>query len=320
MAAFDLTLPELERYRPYVDEPSDFDAFWQNTLTESRDRYAAPEFAEYESELVAVRVFDVTFHGYQGQPVKGWFLVPAAAPAPLPCVVEYLGYGSGRSLPTERLLWSVAGYAHFIMDNRGSPTAETPDVSDFVTRPHVPGVLTRGIEDPSTHYYRRLITDAVLAIDAVSMRPEVNAQRIAITGRSQGGGIALAVAALHTRPSTLLCDVPFLCHYRRATAITETAPYAEIIGFLAAHRDRVDDVYRVLSYFDGVNFAKRARARALFSVGLFDEVSPPSTVYAAYNSYGGPRDIRVYPYNRHEGGGAFHDREKLRFLKATSSM
>ncbi|HEU5088818.1 MAG TPA: acetylxylan esterase, partial [Roseiflexaceae bacterium] len=68
------------------------------------------------------------------------------------------------------------------------------------------------------------------------------------------------------------------------------------------------------SYFDGINLATRARASALFSVGLMDETCPPSTVYAAYNYYGGDKDIRIYHYNHHEGGGAYQTVEKLRFL------
>ncbi len=34
-----------------------------------------------------------------------------------------------------------------------------------------------------------------------------------------------------------------------------------------------------------------------------DDVCPPSTVFAAHNWYGGPREIDVYPFNGHEGGG-----------------
>ena len=114
----------------------------------------------------------------------------------------------------------------------------------------------------------------------------------------------------------VLPEVPFLCHYRRATHLIATMPYAEISSYLKAHRDQVDQVFRTLSYFDGVNFAARATAPALFSVGLMDEICPPSTVYAAYNHYAGPKQIKAYEYNNHEGGGSFHTLEKLRFLQA----
>jgi cephalosporin-C deacetylase len=139
---------------------------------------------------------------------------------------------------------------------------------------------------------------------------------MAVTGGSQGGGITLAAGVLHGGVQAVLPDVPFLCHYRRATTITDRAPYSEIVRYLALYRDQVDTVYRTLSYFDGVNFAKRITAKALFSVGLMDMTCPPSTVYAAYNHLPGEKDIRVYEFNDHEGGGNLHTLEKIRFLQA----
>jgi len=108
--------------------------------------------------------------------------------------------------------------------------------------------------------------------------------------------------------------VPFLCHYRRATQIVASHPYAEISNFCKIHRDKVETVFESLSYFDGVNFAARAKAPALFSVGLMDDICPPSTVYAAYNHYAGEKEIRAYEYNNHEGGANFQTVEKLKFL------
>jgi cephalosporin-C deacetylase len=109
--------------------------------------------------------------------------------------------------------------------------------------------------------------------------------------------------------------VPFLCHYRRAVSIQDSNPYGEISRFLLVHRDKVDQVFRTLSYFDGVNLAARAKAQALFSVGLMDEICPPSTVYAAYNHWRGEKDIRIYHFNHHEGGGEYQAVEKVKFLR-----
>jgi cephalosporin-C deacetylase len=47
-----------------------------------------------------------------------------------------------------------------------------------------------------------------------------------------------------------------------------------------------------------------------------DQVCPPSTVYAAYNHWAGESNIKVYPYNGHEGGQSFQNVEKLKFLKS----
>jgi acetyl xylan esterase AXE1 len=39
---------------------------------------------------------------------------------------------------------------------------------------------------------------------------------------------------------------------------------------------------------------------------LADTITPPSTVFTAFNHYAGPRDIAVYPYSGHEGGRTQH--------------
>jgi cephalosporin-C deacetylase len=175
--------------------------------------------------------------------------------------------------------------------------------------------MTRGIESPETYYYRRIMTDSVRAVDAAAAHPAVDPERIAVTGGSQGGGLSIAAAALSTRVRFLMPEVPFLCHYRRATEITDADPYGEIARYLHIHRDSEERSFRTLSYFDGLNFASRTSAPALYSVALMDTICPPSTVYAAYNWHAGPKEIRVYPYNNHEGGGSFHAREKLAFAR-----
>jgi cephalosporin-C deacetylase len=113
----------------------------------------------------------------------------------------------------------------------------------------------------------------------------------------------------------VLPDVPFLCNIARGVEIAETDPYSEVTRYLRVHRDAREQVLTTLSYFDGVAFARRARSRAFFSVALRDLVCPPSTVYAAYNAYSGPKEIAVYPDNDHEGGGATHQARQLQWLR-----
>lgn len=317
MALFDWPLDVLERYRPALDIPDDFDAFWQETLSEARQYPLGACFEPVDYGLVTVETYDVTFAGYGGQPVKAWLLLPRGE-GPRPCIVEYIGYGGGRGFPIDWLLFSSAGYAHLVMDTRGQGSAwqkgDTADVAADVN-PHYPGFMTQGILDPKSYYYRRVFTDAVRALEAARAHPAVDAARLAVTGGSQGGGLALAVAGLEPGVVACLPDVPFLCHYRRATDLTDSLPYGEISRYCKVHRDEVETVFATLAYFDGLNFAARATAKALFSVALMDQTCPPSTVYAAYNHYRGPKEIRVYRYNNHEGGQSYQNLEKLKFLR-----
>jgi cephalosporin-C deacetylase len=320
MSAFDLPIDQLRAYRPERAEAPDFDAFWGETLAMSRAAAAAPVFERVDTPLRAVTVDDVTFGGFAGQPIRGGLLAPAGATAPLPTVVEYIGYGGGRSLPFQWLRWATAGYAHLVMDTRGQGSAwspgETPDVeAEPAAGGSYPGFVTRGIDDPATWYYRRLVTDAVLALDAAQAHPLVDPARLVVTGQSQGGGLALAVAGLSPDVRAAAIDVPFLCHWRRAVEVSDQHPYQELTRYLAIHRRREADVFRTLSYVDGLNFAPRATAPALFSVGLMDEICPPSTVFAAYNHYAGPKEIRVWAFNGHEAGELVHQTERYAFLE-----
>ncbi len=318
MAFFDKPLDQLETYRPDREEPEDFDSFWESTLAEARQHPLNARFEPVATPLKLVDVFDVTYSGYGGQPIKGWFSLPKQRSGALPCVVEYIGYGGGRGLPTDWLLWANAGYAHLVMDTRGQGSnwrqGDTPDPEPEGSNPHFPGFMTRGIMNPKTYYYRRVFTDAVRAVEAARSNPNVDPKRIAVSGGSQGGGITLAVAGLMPDVAAALPDVPFLCHYRRATEIVDTHPYGEISRYCKTHRDHIDTVFQTLAYFDGLNFSARAKCTSLFSVGLMDDICPPSTVFAAYNHYAGPKQISIWRYNNHEGGENFQTAEKLKFL------
>ena len=319
VATFDMPLDELRRYKPERPEPPDFDVFWSETLAASRGLTAPPRFEPFDSPLRTLDVFDVTFSGFAGQPIKAWLLAPAGAAGPLPTVVEYIGYGGGRQFPYGWLAWASGGYAHLVMDTRGQGSewspGDTPDIEVTPTSGQHPGFMTRGIDHRDTYYYRRLITDAVLALDAAIAHPLVDPDRIAVTGISQGGGLALAVAGLSSVPKAATIDVPALCHWRRAVEITDTNPYREVARYLATRRDRADAAFATLAYFDGMNFAARATAPALFSVGLMDEICAPSTVFAAFNHYAGPAEISVWPFNGHDAGNLHQQAERYAFLE-----
>jgi cephalosporin-C deacetylase len=315
---YDLNPDQLARYTASTPPPADLDDFWQTTLTQSRAVAAPPSLTAVDCGLSLVEAFDVRFSGYAGDPVHAWLHRPAGTDAVLPAIVRYLGYGAGRGLPHEVDTWTLAGYATLIVDTRGQGSGHTPgDTPDpFGSGPAQPGYLTRGILDPREYYYRRVFTDAALAVDAARQLPGIDPARVAVTGGSQGGGLSLAVSALVPDVLAAMPDVPFLCDFRRATEITASDPYAEIVRYLRVHRGAasLDQVFRTLSYFDCAILARSATAPALFSVALMDPICPPSTVYAAYNAYAGPKDIRVYPFNEHEGGQGHHQAEQLRWL------
>lgn len=238
MPHFDMPLDDLRLYRPARDEPDDFDAFWQRTLEQAGTHRLAPLFQPHDAALSTVEVLNVAFSGWGGHRIRGWLLLPAVGEGPHPCVVTYLGYCAGRGAPYEHLVWPAAGWAVLVMDTRGQGGADTrtggvtPDPYGG-THAEGDGFMTRGVLDPETYYYRRVITDAVRAVDCAAAHPAVDARRIVV----------------------------------------------------------------------------------VHSVALMDATCPPSTVFAAHNHWKGPKRIKVYPWNDHEGGAARHREVQLRYLR-----
>ncbi|MDR2973209.1 MAG: acetylxylan esterase, partial [Propionibacteriaceae bacterium] len=264
-----------------------------------------------------VVIQDIRFAGWDGEPINAWLRYPSDISGPFPTVIIFQGYNGGRGFPFENLAWVEAGYAVLNVDTRGQGAGwGFGDTSDSgPTGAAVSGWMTRGILDPATYYYRRVITDCVLAVDAMASLDLVDDKRIGVTGGSQGGGLSLAVAGLDPRVAACAPRVPFLCDYRRATEVTDSYPYREITDYLSTHRLDEAQAYRTLSYFDGVNFAKRAAAPLDATVALMDSIVPPSTVFAAYNNYRSKdKKLTIWSHNGHEGGGAEDDMRAFHFF------
>ena len=100
---------------------------------------------------------------------------------------------------------------------------------------------------------------------------------------------------------------------------TPNAPYTELTQWLALHSEHVEQAYRTLSYVDNVNLARRIRARCLVSVGLMDDICPPSTVFAAYNAISAPKELVVHPYSGHQPPTTHYDRRLADFAREMSA-
>ncbi len=101
-------------------------------------------------------------------------------------------------------------------------------------------------------------------------------------------------------------DVPYLCDFARSIVVATRDPYLEIARYLSVHRDKAEVALQTLSYFDGVHFAARATAPALFSVALMDTICPPSIGLRGLSTpMSGPRRWRSIPITTTRAAGRF---------------
>ena len=303
-------LEELEKFSPGPNFQPDFKVFWKNTLAQFLPIDSVAQLVKVESPITSFQTFDVTVPGYNGDPIKGWFIAPKDSDEDLPCIVMYDGYGGGRGLLNEWLFWPSAGYAILVMDTRGQGASgwrvgDTPD-GNYPRASQTPGFMTAGILNRDDYYYRRVFTDSVAFVRAASKIPGVDPTRVITAGGSQGGGIALAATSLSDQVFATIPDVPFLCHFEHAVNITDAFPYQEIVQYCKTHRLEVERVFETLSYFDCMNLVTMATAPAFISVGLHDPVCPPETIFAMINNYAGSTTVKTWAYNTHEGGSVQH--------------
>ncbi len=289
------------------NRPSDFDGFWFETLRRCED---AP--LNVKGDLTA-DVRDLTFEGLDGTPVHTWLILPPARKAPVPVVICCHGADRSRGKPSDFAAWTAAGYAVISPDFRlqgGTTGSNTSFDSDGKS-----GWWILNLYDLRKSYIFCVWTDFLRAVRLAREVPEIDSSRIAVDGHSQGGGVALGLAALDRSVVLCMADVPSSCWMERRIA-GRSGGGAGIADYLAAFPERAETVRRNLAYFDNINLAPKVQCPALVAVGMKDEICPPECTYAAYNKIAAPKEMAVYPQAGHEAGrSSVHLARKLEFAK-----
>jgi Acetyl esterase (deacetylase) len=298
---YDLPLEQLRTYKPALTKRDDFDSFWASTLNELAAVPLTYERTEVHYPVKGIKVYKIFYQGFNHSRIEALLALPEQA-EPLPGIVAYHGYNWCMDRDMNAAVdMALKGYAVLKMLCRGQHGESVDNVVS--SNGHVSGWMTKGIQNKNEYYYRAVYMDAVRAIDVLAAMPEVDAERIAVTGGSQGGAITLAAAALSDKPKLAVADHPYLSHFRRAIDVTPHGPYGELNDYFRRHSgspEIEEKALETLSYFDLMNLAPRVQCYSWLTIGLIDDITPPSTVFAVYNHLACEKDIAVYRYFGHE--------------------
>lgn len=311
MGYTDEAAKELFAYRPALTKPNDYDSFWEETLEESRRRPLRPQRTRIDYPSRHAAVYDIRYDGFDGTPIHGWYIVPEfIGRSSYPCLIHYHGFGGDRGRPCDLMHWAMAGFAVLSVDCRDQG-GQTGDLAGY-SAGHMMNVACKGVNNKYEYYFRSVYMDSVRAVDFVCAQPETDPGKLVVEGGSQGGALGMAVAALDDRPALALVDVPSNSNLVKRVEGAHGA-FASVAEYLKRHPDETDLVLHNLSYFDTMNMADRIRCRVLASVALKDEVCPPLMYFATYNRIESDKEIVIYPFNGHEGGGSLQTERKLAF-------
>lgn len=305
---------QLFSYNPPLTRRDDFDEFWEETLKQARIIPLNPEMEEYDYPSDYVKVYKISYNGFDSTRIYGWYILPLFTDKKkLPCLIHYHGGGGNKGKPADYMHWITMGIAVIAVDCReqSGDTGNSASYSSGSTQ----NVNAKGLLDKYEYYTRALYMDNMKAIDFSCTRPELNSSKIIIEGGSQGGGIGMAVCALDDRPWLALMDVPSNTNIEKRVEMAN-GKYSSVTDYLKIYPDRIDRVFETLSYFDTMNMADRIRCKVFASVGLKDNTAPALYYFATYNRIKSEKEIRIYPFNGHEGGGKIQEELKLRFLRA----
>ena len=300
---FDMPFDELATYQGTNPRPDDFDDFWDRSLEEMRGANSDIELVPAEFQTSYAECFHLYFTGMGGARVHAKLVRPKNTAGPHPALLMFHGYSINSGDWVDKLGYAAQGYTVAALDCRGQGglSEDSGSVVGWTLRGHI----VRGLDDdPAKMLYRQIFLDTAQLAGIVMDMPEVDASRVGATGGSQGGGLTLACAALEPRIKRAAPVFPFLCDYQRVWELELARDaYAELEDYFRRFdplHEREADVFTKLGYVDVQHLAPRIRGKVMMSVGLMDQICPPSTQFAAYNKIQAPKELRVYPDFKHE--------------------
>jgi cephalosporin-C deacetylase-like acetyl esterase len=288
---------EPDHLRPTVEEPTDFDAFWNNAKAANAKIALDVKMTLLPERCTdKVNVYHVSMqHFGPGYHEYGVLCVPKKE-GKYPAVLKVpaagaRAYGGDIALAEQGVITFEAGI-------HGVSVIMDPSVYADMIRTTISNYWNTNLDDRDNYYYKRVYLGCVRAIDLIYSLSSFDGSNLAVSGVSQGGALAIITAALDNRVKWLVSFFPALCdqtgylHGRAGGWPHLFAPANQ------AYNNKKDKI-ATSAYYDVVNFAKRVKAPGFYSWGYNDETCPPTSMFTAYDQIKAMKELFLVPETGH---------------------
>lgn len=279
---------EIDKIRHNLEEPKDFDAFWQTVL--HRLDAVAPEtlqFTEIPSTDEKFLHYDVRIRcgenaGWNANiknrfdaPVSGYLTMPrdVREGKKYPLQLRFMGYSF-----TEAERPNIQGHLMFSVNPHGLPNGLTYEEYESIKEQTVGafGFDNEQNTNPETVYFKGMILRDIQALRWAKALKEWDGKDIEIAGGSMGAFQTCAVASLCHEVNRINIFIPWLCDLGGI-----------LQGRMRGWRPDIEQDGKLLDglrYYDTVFLGKRITCLVNLHAGLGDYICPPSGVSALYNA------------------------------------
>jgi cephalosporin-C deacetylase-like acetyl esterase len=280
---------EPEKIQPTVQLPGDFEQFWKNAKAQAAKiplnarMTLSPErstdkvnvyFIEYQNDAVGSLMHGVLCVPKEAGVYPAILRVPGAGVRP---------YNGDANLASNGVVVLEIGI-------HGIPVNLPQQVYDNLRAGALDNYMANKLDDRDKYYYKRVYIGCSRAIDFLYTLEQVDKQRIAVTGGSQGGALSIVTAGLDDRIKFLAPQYPALCDI---TGYLHNRAGGWPHMFRNPSESNIQKKVEVIQYFDVVNFARFVKVPGFYSWGYNDTTCPPTSMYSAYNVIPGEKELML---------------------------
>ena len=285
--------------------------FWSERLNELKAVEGNFKLGNIKKKgMVAGR--DVWLRGYGNVRLHGYLAEPSYLKAneKFPAVLLLHGYSDyGRPSWAER--YARMGFIALAIDVRGHGKSR----QDY--NPGFPGLIVDNITDSKAYSLVGIILDAVRGIDFLETLPEVDVNRIYLSGSSMGGGSAMIVSAIDDRIRAVAAGVPFLNNIQESLKTSDGGPYMEVKRYLKEHPEDAEKVWITLKFVDAYNYAPYMNKPVIVGIGLVDSICPLEGIRSTFERvpHQPKKEIYEVPKAGHVVLPGWHEKNKKWFTE-----